>query len=387
MFALWCWATFVRMPRLEASLEECWQTIQLRSKLGGQVLGEMKLLQASCVNDKLVEMQKYTSTLLRHTRPWNFVKLFAGDTELTNDYFLFYHTLADETLVKVRNDKEVAREVLSARHIVVDVMYQEDDQWALKRLANMGYGVFEARDESTLHVNGVGFCSVVPEVMIFDLSKRTKLCVDGDAMGLGDLSIFPNLTHLTLERNYLFCSSLLSVPLKVLTVQNLTNHVLLGIQNHRTLERLVVAKCSHIPESLQGLSYLKHLNITTFCPPNIDLTYEPFPTELGYLKNLESLAIETFKYKGCLPSEIGLLTKLKELTIRHTLEGNLPKEFGKLVNLQVLDVNSNLLFYDYKFSACTMPKLTKIYARYTKASFDLGQGWTGQNSVWTRCAS
>ncbi len=376
------------MSRLEAKCEECWQTIQLRSKLGGKVLGEMKLLQASCIVDKLVEMQKYTSTLLRHTRPWNFVKLFAGDTELTNDHFLFYHSLADEMLLEGCVEEAVVAEILSALHIVVDVMYQEDNTWAVKRLTDMGYYVYEPpRDESTLRVEGGGFLGVVPEVMVFDVATRTKLSVGVNSLGLGDISIFPNLTQLVLEKNYRYCSSLLSVPLKELRVPDLTNHVLLGIQNHRTLERLVVAKCSHIPESLQGLSYLKHLNITTFCPPNIDLTHEPFPTELGYLTNLESLAIETFKYKGCLPSEIGLLTKLKELTIRYSLEGNLPSEFGKLVNLQVLDFNSNLLFYDYKFSACTMPKLTKICARYTKARFKLGHGWTGQNSVWTRCES
>ena len=387
MFALSCWLTLVRKPRLEARFEEGWQTIQLRSKLGGQILGEMKLLQASCVVDKLIEIQKHTSTLLRHKRPRNFVRLFAGDTELTNDHFLFYQTLHDEMFVKIHHQEEVVGEVLSARHVVVDAMYQEDYAWAFKRLANIGYGVFEARDESTLHVNGVGFYGVVPEVMIFDLAKRTKLCVDVDAVGLGDLSIFPNLTHLTLAKNYLFCSSLLSVPLKVLTVPDLTGHVLLSIQNHNTLESLVVAKCSQIPKGLQGLSYLKHLSITTSCPPNEDLVYGAFPTEFGYLRNLESLAIDTFKYKGCLPSEIGLLTKLKVLTIKHGLEGSFPSEFEKLVNLQVLDVASNVGFDDQTFCACTMPKLTKIDARYTKASFQLGQEWTEQHRLWTRCVS
>ena len=81
---------------------------------------------------------------------------------------------------------------------------------------------------------------------------------------------------------------------------------------------------------------------TIFLPEtNLDGT---IPKELGYLSNLEHLALYGNILKGSIPSELQLLTNLRELTLYdNALTGSIPSWIDQLTLLQVLRLSSNMI--------------------------------------------
>ena len=71
------------------------------------------------------------------------------------------------------------------------------------------------------------------------------------------------------------------------------------------------------------------------------------PKEIGRLSNLQSLSISRLFLKGSIPSELMNLTLLTSLSLRgHTLGelgGGIPSEIGQLKRLRFLDVSYNEL--------------------------------------------
>ena len=68
------------------------------------------------------------------------------------------------------------------------------------------------------------------------------------------------------------------------------------------------------------------------------------PKEIGKLTNLQELYLSSNKLEGEIPKEIGKLTNLQWLYLdSNKLEGVLPKEIGKLTNLQRLYLDNNKL--------------------------------------------
>ena len=65
------------------------------------------------------------------------------------------------------------------------------------------------------------------------------------------------------------------------------------------------------------------------------------PTAIGMLSKLQNLTINGDKLTGTLPSELFNLHELTQLTIRGSLEGTLPSEISNLRSLQILDLRGN----------------------------------------------
>ena len=68
------------------------------------------------------------------------------------------------------------------------------------------------------------------------------------------------------------------------------------------------------------------------------------PKEIGKLINLEYLSLSNNQLRGEIPKEIGKLINLQYLFLyNNQLTGEIPKEIGKLMNLKYLDLNNNQL--------------------------------------------
>ena len=363
--------------------------VRLRCKLSGQVLGKVVLPKDVTLEEKLVFMQERVARLMAHpARSPNFVRLFVGAEELTTTFFLFYQSFEDQKPEACAEQQELVAKLLDPRSVDVDAMWEEDDSWAKKRLAVMGYtrGFFRCKlgreDLIVLSIRcdpGTKM-AIVPEMKIFDFPKLPHLRLEASwfkKVLLGDISVFTGLKGLILRYNYYGCSSLAASSLQYLEVPYLTPRIQRAIKDHKTLEHLVLTDLHSIPSTIGELTYLKHLQLGV-------LSLRDGVPKLCSLVNLESLHMSMHRFTDTMPSEIGLLTNLKTLRISPNLQGSLPKEFANLEKLENLNVSFNLDFDDSEFTFETMPKLTKINARYTKARFQLGPGWTEDDRMWSR---
>ena len=93
-----------------------------------------------------------------------------------------------------------------------------------------------------------------------------------------------------------------------------------------------------IDETLEGKYKVFRIRLN-----NLELTGE-IPKEIGKLINLQSLNLTFNKLSGKIPKEIGKLTNLKALSLcNNQLSGEIPKEIGKLINLRCLSLSNNKL--------------------------------------------
>ena len=93
-----------------------------------------------------------------------------------------------------------------------------------------------------------------------------------------------------------------------------------------------------IPPELGGLTNLTSLRIR-----HNQLT-GAIPQELGNLTNLEELDLSGNRLTGAIPPELGDLTNLEELDLSgNRLTGTIPPELGRLANLEYLSLSSNQL--------------------------------------------
>lgn len=68
------------------------------------------------------------------------------------------------------------------------------------------------------------------------------------------------------------------------------------------------------------------------------------PTELGLLTGLQELSLDNNSLEGPIPPELGLLSGLQLLWLSsNSLDGSLPSELGLMTGLSYLDLNSNSL--------------------------------------------
>ena len=363
--------------------------VRLKCKLSGRVLGKVVLPKDATFEEKFVFMQERVARLMAHpARSPNFVRLFVGAEELTTTFFLFYQSFEDQKPEACAEQQELVAKLLEPQSVDVDAMWEEDDSWAKKRLADMGYtrDFFRCKlGREDLIVLSIQCDSgtkmaIVPEMKIFDFPKLLHLRLEASwfkKVLLGDISVFTGLKGLILRYNYYGCSSLAASSLQYLEVPYLTPRIQRAIKDHKTLEHLVLTHLHSIPSTIGELTYLKHLQLTF-------LSLRDGVLKLCSLVNLESLHMSMYRFTQTMPSEIGLLTNLKALLISPLLKGSLPKEFANLEKLESLDLSWNPDFDDSEFTFETMPKLTNINARYTRAHFLLGPEWSENDKEWSR---
>ena len=88
-----------------------------------------------------------------------------------------------------------------------------------------------------------------------------------------------------------------------------------------------------IPSDIGKLTKLRDINLA-----NNALT-GTIPPEIGLLKNLTELDLANNTLTGTIPPEIGLLKNLTELDLaNNALTGTIPSEIGLLKNLEILDL-------------------------------------------------
>lgn len=136
-----------------------------------------------------------------------------------------------------------------------------------------------------------------------------------------------------------------------------------------------------LPESLFGVEKLRYL---TLCTRNL----QRIPASIARLQNLRSLEMTNvpllpdggaYSYKSTagpkawkllpkeqlaltsLPPEIGLLKRLRSLTINYTGLRELPESFAELRNLRRLDLSDNLLGNENPDILKKLPKLKSVY--------------------------
>ena len=238
-------------------------SIQVYSKLGGTFLGA---IQRPCVKNVdaylvLRELQDRIATWLCHPKmPPRYLALFVGTLRLTSPYFPFVDRL----------DVESSQQVLDAlgKTFRVDAMWDEDLTCAKERLASKGLIVtvsghkvsllrdvydVDLNEVLTMEVEAITFRNTIREVWVYTRGET-----------LGCINLFPHLEKLS-------CGACLKEV---------------------DFERLAQIKT------------LTNLDISTTC----------LTDDVGLMTGLKSVRLATSDV-GCIPTTIGLLTRLTHLAL------------------------------------------------------------------------
>ena len=114
-------------------------------------------------------------------------------------------------------------------------------------------------------------------------------------------------------------------------------HIPAGIDNLTNLRQLSISMVGgEIPPELGNISGLEVLRLRH------KLTGE-IPPELGKLSQLRSLELRGSNLGGVIPPELGSLSNLEHLAIGFGLTGEIPPELGDLVRLEHLELQRNQL--------------------------------------------
>ncbi|KAF5815260.1 putative protein kinase RLK-Pelle-LRR-XI-1 family [Helianthus annuus] len=169
----------------------------------------------------------------------------------------------------------------------------------------------------------------------------------GDGTGLGSLNLssFPNLVSLRLDK----CSLEGSIPEQIGLLSNLTQ---LSLYHNRLT--------GNLPESFKNFTHLEHLDLSvnnfsgklpdsftnltrlkSFTLSRNSFSGE-FPALLTNLIHLEYLDLSTNNFSGNLPDSFTNLTQLEYLDLSdNNFSGNLPDSFTNLIRLKSLSLSMN----------------------------------------------
>ena len=103
--------------------------------------------------------------------------------------------------------------------------------------------------------------------------------------------------------------------------------------------------------------------ISTLWLPLYDKGFKgPIPTEIGLLQKLKRLELQKNQFTGKIPTEMGLWSQLNYVTLANNkLEGTIPTQLGLLTQLTYLDVRNNELVGTIPSALCDLASLQEIY--------------------------
>ena len=325
--------------------------IQVYSKLEGTFLGAIQRPCVKHVDAYLVlrKLQDQVATWFCHPNmPSRYLALFAGTLRLTSQDFPFIDHL----------DAKSSQQVLAALGTTfrVDALWDEGIECAKSRLASKGLQVkVEGHKLSILReVHGIDLKELFPmEVEAYTFGDTIReVWANFHAEKLGCIHLFPHLEKLD-------CGGCIrEVDFKRLTqVKTLTNLDIcttcltddVGLMSSLKVLTFEASDVGCIPTTIGLLTRLTDLVLD-----GRGFT-QTIPSELGQLDELTSLAIRSTHLSGSIPSELCKLTKLVSLSLpwNDRLGGSLPNEFCNLklltyFNLYYTPVKTNGLLNRWK---------------------------------------
>ena len=329
----------------------------VRSKLGGQMLGRVKTprFDANLANTikALRSLQEQVACWLKHAwRSHKYVRMFVGDFEVTQPKFAFRDEL-DEQQARL-----VVQKLTDASSL--DVMYGEAEQDEYARsvvykdyyVKNAGHGCADITPiESSSDF-------VVPEMQVFVRSNHIEtLCLVGSNTRLGDLTAFPSVhtIHANDAKNLVWDVG--KHELVEASVSGTANFTQLA--HVPSLSDLNVWCLGKIPD-LSRFQQVKALWLASKKPHrwmNIQRA------NLHQMTNLTNLTLSGYSFGGILPSDLGSIISLKTLHIESTaFTGMIPSEFGKLVNLERLGILGSGVSGSMPLEVLRLEKLCRITA-------------------------
>ncbi|CAL8106349.1 unnamed protein product [Prunus armeniaca] len=161
---------------------------------------------------------------------------------------------------------------------------------------------------------------------VVESGKEKNMVVDNKVRHLNIMSTYNDSFPISIYN----CKGLRTLVISTLKLGPLHSDSFSQLKSLRTL-KLNLNSIKEVPESIGGLVHLRYLDLSE----NMEL--KELPNSVGNLFNLESLRLRCCMGLRELPVSIRKLVNLKHLYIEGCRELKLPKEIGRLRNLQILD--------------------------------------------------
>lgn len=214
----------------------------------------------------------------------------------------------------------------------VDVMYDEDDEFALQTLRCRGFGVY-FEENNTVEVDNIHGTRMLlqPEMQVFEFLNVTKLKLKYIAQDLGPANLFD------------FVQSLEVGGYGELEMADFD--ALAKLENVTSLHLRACACLRNSMAPIGNMTKLEHLSVV--------MTYKStyfrdddsvcLPASLGRLSNLKTLKVWGSAFHGVVPTELGMLGLLEKLSLVSCprLTGKLPKELLSLPSLKSIDLEGS----------------------------------------------
>ena len=322
--------------------------IKVYTKLGGKFLGlvdKSKFPHGASCYAVICYLQDQIAGFFKHAcRPAKYIVLYVGSTRLTKPSFMFDNQVDESTSSLLL---ETSR---------LDVMYEEDDLYALKELRRKGFK-HDDRHEGrfTFHVHYEEHDVLLqPEMQVLGFRNITSLKLRYACKDLGEADCFSYLQDLELEDPF----SLYNDSSGLAGLVNLTRlHLSLDFPGNSM-------------EDVVKLTKLQHLTLKYHTSRRPPTTSVHLPPTLGKLTNLKELRLVGAAIRGTIPTELGQLNLLEHLGLTYTcLTSTIPSELGKLSSLRTLDLYSSGILSGELPKELNNTNLLKIDLRFTRVAY------------------
>lgn len=283
------------------------------------------------------------------------MRIFVGDFEITQPRFAFRDELEEQQATKV------VEKLTNASSL--DVMYGGDEQDE--------YAQRVVREKYHVHIAGHGRADLMPKEHTYDffvpemqdfvrMNAIHILCLAGSNTSLGDLTNFPSVHTIHAGR---------------------ADNLVWDVGKHKLIEASVSGEANftqlaHVPSLLElhmwcskkvpdlsSFQHVKGIELASTKPFTNTAYVNIQQACLHKLTKLTSLCIEGYVFGGQLPSDLGMMTGLKRLTIACTgFTGNIPPEFGNLVNLERLEISTSKVSGSIPLEVLRLERLDRITA-------------------------
>ena len=353
-------------------------SLQVFAKLGGSRLGSIdkRRVGLACQDTSTIlrNIQQEVSSFFKHPcRSFRHIVLFDGSVRLTPDWFAYHENL--------NTDARLVDMLTKATRL--DVMWNEDDAYACQVINASAVQLIVNQDGTTLQASRsielredtyygdlvrdhlwvpefelVNYKDVVDYYCRPDYKRSTK-CVDlpstSKARAIKSIQVYHRAKALGKIVGFPFVEAFSILG----GLAQLDEQDLHGLAQTR-LKALELVLWSRLPKQIGLMTKLTVLKVKHTNSPDQEAQQvyklNTVPSELGLLTNLTTLWLTGLGFQGDIPSELGRLSQLKELFITNTWVTSLPTELGELASLTRLDLSGNTMLRS-GLPSCLLNKL------------------------------